>query len=124
MHTHPSFPSPPSADRDSSSLPRRYPRSKWHSAARIGLDPAAGADNVTFAPWEGIQPAVERCPPGGSVLLLLPGTQNKPLTLAAGKEVQVFRRWLATAAGGDERGGHGLTHRQVAAGGLLLRRGD
>ena len=82
------------------------PTSKWHSAVRVdhggaGLEPASGAFNVTVAPGEDVQAAVDACPPGGCVLLL-PGTHDGPLALVVGKVVHVFGRGCAvlrTAAG-------------------------
>ena len=76
------------------------PTSKWHSAVRVehggaGLEPASGAFNVTVAPGEDVQAAVDACPPGGCVLLL-PGTHAGPLVLTADKEVHVFGRGRAT----------------------------
>ena len=67
---------------------------------RVGPDgavrePASGAFDVTVAPGENVQAAVDACPPGGSVLLL-PGTHDGPLVLTAGKVVHVFGRGLAT----------------------------
>ena len=69
-------------------------------AVRVGPDgavrePALGAFDVTVAPGENVQAAVDACPPGGSVLLL-PGTHDGPLVLAAAKVVHVFGRGLAT----------------------------
>ena len=74
--------------------------SKWRSAWRLGrsghvLEPASGTFDVTVAPGKGLQAAVDRCPPGGCVLLL-PGTHAGPLVLKAGKEVHVFGRGRAT----------------------------
>ena len=74
--------------------------SKWPRTVRIGpgghvLEPASGTFDVTVAPGEGVQAAVNRCPPGGSVLLL-PGTHAGPLVLPTGKEVHVFGRGRAT----------------------------
>ena len=60
-----------------------------------------GSFDVAVAPGEPIQAAIDRCPPGGSVLLL-PGTHEGPLVLPADKEVHVFgcgRATLGTAAG-------------------------
>ena len=59
--------------------------SKWRSAVRIGpggfvLEPASGSFDVTVAPGEDVQAAVDACPPGGCVLLL-PGTHEGPLVL-------------------------------------------
>ena len=76
-----------------------YPRSKWPRKVRIGpsgavREPASGVFDVTVAPGEDVQAAVDRCPPGGCVLLL-PGTHEGPLVLQAGKEVHVFGRRLA-----------------------------
>ena len=67
---------------------------------RVGPDgavrePASGAFDVTVAPGENVQAAVDACPPGGCVLLL-PGTHDGPLVLTAGKVVHVFGRGLAT----------------------------
>jgi len=72
---------------------------KWRSAVRVGpsghvLEPASGAFDVTVAPGEDVQAAVDRCPPGGSVLLL-PGTHSGSLELAATKEVHIFGRGRA-----------------------------
>jgi len=72
---------------------------KWHSAIRIAtgglvLAPASGAYDVTVSPGSNVQEAVDACPPGGSVLLL-PGTREGPLMLAADKEVHVFGRGRA-----------------------------
>ena len=64
-------------------------------------EPASGAFDVTVAPGQSIQAAVDRCPRDGCVLLL-PGTHAGPLVLAARKEVHVFGRGraiLRTAAG-------------------------
>ena len=74
--------------------------SKWHSAVRItpgGLvrEPASGTFDVTVAPGEDVQAAVDACPPDGSVLLL-PGTHDGPLVLMAGKVVHMFGLGLAT----------------------------
>ena len=74
--------------------------SKWHSAARVSpdglvLESPSGAFDVTVAPGEDVQAAVDRCPPGGSVLLL-PGTHAGTLFLTAGKVVHVFGRGHAT----------------------------
>ena len=74
--------------------------SKWNSAVRVGrsgavLEPASGAFDMTVAPGENVQAAVDACPPGGSVLLL-PGTHEGPLVLTAGKVVHVFGRGRAT----------------------------
>ena len=44
------------------------------------LQPASGAFDVTVAPGENVQAAVDRCPAGGC-LLLLPGTHKGPLVL-------------------------------------------
>ena len=76
------------------------PKSKWHSAVRIGLGgfvlaPASGTFDVTVPPGEAVQAAVDRCPPGGCVLLL-PGMHDGPLALEASKEVHVFGRGRAT----------------------------
>ena len=58
------------------------------------LEPPAAFD-VTVAPGANVQEACDRCPPGGSVLLL-PGTHAGPLVLAPGQEVNLFGRGLAT----------------------------
>ena len=57
------------------------------------LEPASF--DVKVAPNECLQVAVERCPPGGSVLLL-PGRHRGPLVLVADREVHVFGRGQAT----------------------------
>ena len=77
-----------------------YPRSKWPSKVRtkrsgVVLEPAGGAFDVTVAPGEDVQAAVDRCPTGGCVLLL-PGVHNGQIVLAADKEVHVFGRSSAT----------------------------
>ena len=74
--------------------------SKWHPAVRItrgGLvrEPASGAFDVTVAPGENVQAAVDACSTGGCVLLL-PGTHDGPLVLTAGRVVHVFGRGCAT----------------------------
>ena len=74
--------------------------SRWPRFVRIGpsgtvLEPANGAFDVTVAPGEGVQAAVDRCPRGGCVLLL-PGTHEGPLVLGANQEVHVFGRGQAT----------------------------
>ena len=61
------------------------PTSKWRSAVRISpngfvLEPADGTFDVTVAPGEDMQAAVDRCPPGGCVLLL-PGTHEGRIVL-------------------------------------------
>ena len=58
-------------------------------------EPASGAFDVTVAPGQPVQAAVDACPAGGSVLLL-PGTHDGPLVLLVGKVVHVFGRGLAT----------------------------
>ena len=58
------------------------------------LEPPAAFD-VTVAPGANVQEACDRCPPGGSVLLL-PGTHEGPLVLAPGQVVNLFGRGLAT----------------------------
>ena len=79
--------------------------SKWHSAVRVSLsgaviEPASGTIDVTVAPGEDVQAAVDRCPPGGCVLLL-PGMHAGPLVLVADKEVHVFGRGRATLQTAD-----------------------
>ena len=59
------------------------------------FEPASGAFDVTVAPGEDVQAAVDRCPPGGCVLLL-PGTHAGPLDLPEDREVHVFGRGRAT----------------------------
>ena len=73
--------------------------SKWRCAARVKIDgtvlePAHAAFDVTVAPGEPVQAAVDRCPPGGCVLLL-PGEHAGPVVLSPSKEVHVFGRGLA-----------------------------
>ena len=77
-----------------------YRQSRWFHKVRIGrsgavLEPASGAFDVTVAPGEDVQAAVDACPPGGCVLLL-PGTYDGPLVLPVGKVVHVFGRGRAT----------------------------
>ena len=76
------------------------PITKWRSAVRIGrsgavLEPANGAFDVTVTPGVDVQAAVDKCPPGGCVLLL-PGTHHGSLSLLAEKKVHVFGRGRAT----------------------------
>ena len=64
------------------------PTSRRHAAVRVGrsgavLEPANGAFDVTVAPGEDVQAALDRCPPGGCVLLL-PGVHAGPLVLGIG----------------------------------------
>ena len=87
------------------SVKAAFPQSKWPKdrAVRVKrdgtvLEPAGGAFDVTVAPstqYAALQRAVNRCPRGGSVLLL-PGTHEGPLVLKAGTEVYVFGRGQAT----------------------------
>ena len=77
----------------------RSPRCRWRYAPRIGPtgavhEPASGAFDAAVAPGEDLQAAVDRCPPGGCVLLL-PGTHAGPLALGASKEVHLFGRGVA-----------------------------
>ena len=64
-------------------------------AAPLGWVFPPDAYDVTVAPGQPVQAAVDACPAGGCVLLL-PGTHVGPLVLTAGKEVHVFGRGLAT----------------------------
>ena len=75
------------------------PACKWRNAVRVGpggavLEPASGAFDVVVAVGESVQAAVDRCPRGGSVLLL-PGTHFGPLVLSADQSVHVFGRGRA-----------------------------
>ena len=144
-HTYPLRPPPPCLERGLPD-PRRdaaalacsfkaaaaaYPRSKWPRAVRIGpgglvREPAACTFDVTVPPGANVQAAVDRCPPGGCVLLL-PGKHDGPLKLAADKEVHVFGRGLATLqsltgevvkSAANKATVDGLIVRQVAADGL------
>ena len=79
---------------------RAYREGRWPRAVRVKrsgtiLEPALGAFDVTVAPGEGVQAAVDRCPRGGCVLLQ-PGVHAGPLVLTAGREVHVFGRGRAT----------------------------
>ena len=79
------------------------------ACAHSKLEPVSGAFDVTVAPGDDVQAAIDRCPPGGCVLLL-PGTHEGPLVLGpreaangggapvqvADKEVHVFGRGRAT----------------------------
>ena len=51
--------------------------------------------DIAVAPGVNVQTAIDRCPPGGTVLLL-PGTHEGPLVLRADQEVHVFGRGKAT----------------------------
>ena len=90
----------------------RWPRTVRTKRSGTVLEPASGAFDVTVTPGEGVQAAVDRCPAGGSVMLL-PGTHEGPLVLGpravsglagqdgnavmtAEKEVHVFGRGRAT----------------------------
>ena len=77
-----------------------YAYSKWPRSVRIARnedvhEPASGTFHVVVRPGEPVQAAVDRCPRGGCVLLM-PGTHEGPLVLAANKEVHVFGRGQAT----------------------------
>ena len=76
-----------------------YLQGKWPRTVRTRRNGAvlepAGAFDVTVAPGDNVQEAVDRCPPGGCVLLL-PGTHDGPLVLTADKKVHVFGRGHAT----------------------------
>ena len=79
---------------------RAYREGRWPRAVRVKrngavFEPANGVFDVTVAPGEGVQAAVDRCPRGGCVLLQ-PGVHAGPLTLTAGQEVHVFGRGRAT----------------------------
>ena len=76
-----------------------YRRSRWFNTVRVTsagdvLEPA-GTFDATVLPGEAVQDAVDRCPPGGS-LLLSPGAHAGPLLIAADKVVHVFGRGRAT----------------------------
>ena len=75
----------------------KWPRDRAVRVKRDGtvLEPASGAFDVVVAPGEGVQAAVDACPPGGCVLLL-PGSHKGPLFLFPGKVVHVFGRGRAT----------------------------
>ena len=101
-----------------------YPRSQWFHALRVGrsgkvFEPASGSFDVTVAPSEDVQASVDRCPPGGCVLLL-PGTHAGPLVLAADREVHVFGRGLVTLW---TSAGHALVSRAATStlDGLIVR---
>ena len=72
--------------------------SRWFRTVRTKRDGTViepAAFDVTVAPGENVQAAVDRCPPGGCVLML-PGTHEGPLVLTADKVVHVFGRRQAT----------------------------
>jgi len=101
-----------------------YRACRWPRAVRVKrdgavLEPASGTFNVTVAPGQPVQEAVDGCPPGGS-MLLLPGMHAGPLELAAGKEVHVFGRGLATL---QSSGGAVVTSKTAVAtlDGLIVR---
>ena len=103
-----------------------FPQSKWFRSVRIGpsgavLEPLSGAFDVTVAPGEGVQAAVDACPRGGCVLLQ-PGTHEGPLVLSADQEVHVFGRGEALLRVGSS--GTVLTSLAAMAtlDGLALRR--
>ena len=83
------------------------------------LEPASGTFDVTVAPGEGVQAAVDRCPPGGCVLLL-PGTHEGPLTLR--QEVHVFGRGLATLQSATRSVVVASAAAKATLDGLLIRR--
>ena len=72
----------------------RWPRAVRTKRNGAVLEPSSGAFDVTVAPGEGVQAAVDACPPGGCVLLR-PGTHEGPLVLKDGKVVHVFGRGQA-----------------------------
>ena len=77
-----------------------YRQGRWPRAVRVKrsgavLEPVSGAFDVTVALGEDVQAAVDRCPPGGCVLLR-PGRHEGPLVLGVGREVHVFGRGQAT----------------------------
>ena len=79
---------------------KAYRGGHWLNAVRnkrngTVLEPFSGTFDVTVAPGEDVQAAVDRCPRGGCVLLQ-PGTHEGPLVLRAGQEVHVFGRGQAT----------------------------
>ena len=79
---------------------RAYREGHWPRAVRVKrsgavLEPFSGTFDVTVAPGEDVQDAVDRCPLGGCVLLQ-PGRHEGHLVLAAGQEVHVFGRGQAT----------------------------
>ena len=101
-----------------------YPQSKWPRKVRVRrsgivIEPVGGSFDVTVAPGEDVQAAVDRCPRGGSVLLL-PGTHAGPLSLQAGQIVHVFGRGQAAL---HAVGGNFLSSKaaQSTCDGLLLR---
>ena len=102
-----------------------YRESRWPRAVRTKrsgavLEPVSGAFDVTVAPGEGVQAAVDRCPPGGCVLLL-PGTHDGPLVLAVDQEVHVFGRGRATLRAAAETVFESKAALSTADG-LLIRR--
>ena len=72
----------------------RWPRTVRTKRSGAVLEPASGAFDVTVAPGEDVQAAVDACPSRVCVLLL-PGTHEGPLQLSL-EEVHVFGRGLAT----------------------------
>ena len=69
--------------------------SSWPAVVRIRrdgmvLEPASGAFNETEAPGQSVQAAVDRCRPGGSILLL-PGVHEGPMVLGE-TETHLFGR--------------------------------
>ena len=85
-----------------------YPQSTWPRAVRITiggevLEPASGAFDVTVAPGENVQAAVDRCPPGGCVLLL-PGEHAGPLVLGPPRKK---RRAGGRGGSGEKASGSG-----------------
>ena len=103
----PPLPPPTTRPRDAAALAcvcvnaaRAYREGRWPRAVRVKrggavLEPAICAFDVTVAPGEGVQAAVDRCPRGGCVLLQ-PGVHAGPLVLTACQEVHVFGRGRAT----------------------------
>ena len=80
------------------------PASLWHARARVGgragavLAPASGAFDVTVAPGASVQEGVDRCPPGGS-LLLAPGVHLGPLILGDDKVSDISARGVREVRG-------------------------
>ena len=109
--------------------------SKWRSVngVRVGrrgkvAEPASGVFDVTVAPGEDVQASVDRCPPGGCVLLL-PGTHAGPLVLGQREERMAARQewWddrtrVLTADKVVHVFGRGLATLRTAAGNVVTSR--
>ena len=125
------FPRPSWRPRDAAALACVCARARdalrfthWHRALRVSpsgrVHPPSSGFDVTVAPGEDVQAAVEGCPPGGCVLLL-PGVHAGPMVLGRDKEVHVFGGGQATLLASNEAALTSFAARATVDG-LMLRR--